>query len=89
MIQKLDGIGFVVYERYRGLTFTRKAEKIARFTQRKHALISKFLRLVGIEEKTANEDAEGLEHHVHKATLNRIERFVDFANDHPLGSRPS
>ena len=89
MIQEADGVGIVVYERYRGLTLTRKAEKIARFAQRKHALISKLLRLVGIEEKTANEDAEGLEHHAHKATLNRIERFVDFANDHPLGSRPS
>jgi len=56
---------------------------MAKFTQRKHVLISKFLCLLGIEEKSANEDAEGLEHHVHKATVNRIERFVDFANDHP------
>ena len=83
MIQKLDGMGLVVYERYRGLTLTDKGEKIAKFTQRKHVLISKFLRLLGIEEKTANEDAEGIEHHVHRETLNRIERFVEFANDHP------
>jgi len=83
MIQKLDAVGLVVYERYRGLTLTDKGEKMAKYTQRKHALILKFLRLLGIEEKTANEDAEGLEHHVHKATVNRIERFVDFANDHP------
>ena len=83
MIQKLDGMGLVVYERYRGLTLTDKGEKMAKFTQRKHVLISKFLRLLGIEEKTANEDAEGIEHHVHKETLNRIERFVEFANDHP------
>jgi Mn-dependent DtxR family transcriptional regulator len=83
MIQKLNGMGLVVYERYRDLTLTRKGEKMARFTQRKRALISKFLRLLGIEEKTANEEADGLEHHVHKETLNGIERFVDFANDHP------
>jgi len=76
-------MGLVVYERYRGLTLTDKGEKMAKFTQRKHVLISKFLRLLGIEEKTANEDAEGIEHHVHKETLNRIERFVEFANDHP------
>jgi Mn-dependent DtxR family transcriptional regulator len=83
MIQKLDGMGLVVYERYRGLTLTDKGEKMAKFTQRKHVLISRFLRLLGIEEKTANEDAEGIEHHVHRETLNRIERFVEFANDHP------
>jgi len=83
MIQKLDGMGLVAYERYRGLTLTEKGEKMARFTQQKHALIVKFLLTLGIEEKTANEDAEGIEHHVHKETLNRIERFVEFANDHP------
>ena len=83
MIQKLDGMGLVAYERYRGLTLTETGEKMARFTQEKHALIAKFLLILGIEEKTAKADAEGIEHHVHKETLNRIERFVNFVNDHP------
>jgi Mn-dependent DtxR family transcriptional regulator len=83
MIQKLDEMGLVIYERYRGFTLTQKGEKMARFTQRKHALILKFLQLFGIEEKTARKDAEGMEHHVHKDTLNRIANFVDFVNDHP------
>ena len=83
MIQKLDSMGLVVYERYRGLTLTQKGEKMARLTQQKHSLILKFLQLLGIEEKTANQDAEGIEHHVHEDTLNRIEHFVDFVNDHP------
>jgi len=83
MAQKLDGMGLVVYERYRGLTLTDKGEKMARSTQRKHALISKLLLMLGTEEQTANEDAEGIEHHVHKDTLNRIKRFVDFADEHP------
>ena len=83
MIQKLDGMGLVAYERYRGLTLTEKGEKMARFTQQKHALIVKFLLTLGVEEKTANEDAEGIEHHVHKETLNRIEHFVNFVTDNP------
>jgi len=83
MAQKLDGMGLVVYARYRGLTLTDKGEKMARSTQRKHALISRLLLMLGTEEKTANEDAEGIEHHVHKDTLNRIKRFVDFADEHP------
>jgi Mn-dependent DtxR family transcriptional regulator len=83
MIQKLDGMGLVVYERYRGLTLTQKGERIARFTRQKHAVILKFLQLLGVEEKIANEDAEGIEHHVSKDTLNRIEDFVDYVNDHP------
>ena len=83
MIQKLDGMGLVAYERYRGLALTDKGEKMARFAKQKHVLITKFLLILGIEEKTANADAEGIEHHVHKETLNRIERFVNFVNDHP------
>lgn len=83
MIQKLDGMGLLVYERYRGLTLTQRGEKLARFTQHKHAMILKFLQILGTGERTANEDAEGIEHHVHKETLNRIEHFVDFVNDHP------
>ena len=83
MIQKLDGMGLVAYERYRGVTLTEKGEKMARFTQQKHALIVKFLLTLGVEEKTANEDAEGIEHHVHKGTLNCIEHFVDFVTENP------
>jgi len=83
MIQKLDAMGLLNYERYRGLRLTDKGEKMAQFTQQKHVLIVKFLQTLGIEEKTARLDAEGIEHHVHKETLKRIERFVQFVNDHP------
>ena len=83
MLQKLHGMGLIVYERYRGLTLTDKGGEIARFSQQKHMAITKFLQILGVTEKIAKSDAEGIEHHVHKETLNRIERFVDFANDHP------
>ena len=83
MLQKLHGMGLIVYERYRGLTLTDKGEEIARFSQQKHTAIIKFLQILGVTEKIAKSDAEGIEHHVHKETLNRIERFVDYANDHP------
>jgi Mn-dependent DtxR family transcriptional regulator len=82
MIQKLDAMGLVDYERYRGLTLTEKGERMAQFSQQKHVMITKFLRMLGIDEKTANADAEGMEHHVHKETLDRIEHFVDFVNNH-------
>jgi Mn-dependent DtxR family transcriptional regulator len=83
MLQKLDGMGLVIYERYRGIRLTEKGEKMARFSQQKHVTIAEFLRILGIEEKTARQDAEGIEHHVHKVTLNRIEHFVDFVTKHP------
>jgi len=83
MLRKLSDMGLIVYERYRGLTLTDKGKEIARFIQRKHVTIVRFLRILGIEEKTAKLDAEGIEHHVHKVTLNRIEHFVNFVSKHP------
>ena len=83
MMQKLNGMGLIVYERYRGLILTDKGEEMARFMRHKHAIIVEFLQILGIEEKTAKMDAEGIEHHVHKVTIRRIERFVKFVNTHP------
>ena len=83
MLQKLHRMGLIVYERYRGLTLTEKGEEIARFSQQKHMTITKFLQILGITEKTAKSDAEGIEHHIHRNTVRRIRRFVDFALEHP------
>lgn len=83
MLQRLHGMGLIVYERYRGLTLTTNGERLARSVQQRHLTILKFLRLLGIEEKIARLDAEGIEHHVHQTTIARITRFVDFALQHP------
>ncbi len=83
MLQKLHAKGFIVYERYRGLTLTSSGERLARSIQQKHLTILKFLRIMGIEEKVAKSDAEGIEHHVHKNTIDRIRCFVDYAAQHP------
>ena len=66
MLQKLHAKGFIVYERYRGLTLTSSGERLARSIQQRHRTILKFLRILGVEEKIAKSDAEGIEHHVHK-----------------------
>ncbi len=83
MLQRLDGMGLIVYERYRGLRLTDKGEEMARFIKQKHVTIIRFLRILGVGEKNAKLDAEGIEHHVHKDTVTRMERFVDFVGKHP------
>jgi len=83
MLQRLDKLGLISYERYRGIALTNKGEKMARFTQQKHLTLIKFLRILGIEEHTAKLDAEGIEHHVHRTTVNQIKRFVHFVDKHP------
>ena len=83
MLQRLHGMRLIVYERYRGLTLTSNGERLAKSVQQRHSTILKFLRILGIEEKIAQLDTEGIEHHVHPATIARITRFLDFALEHP------
>ncbi len=87
MLQKLHAMGFIVYERYRGLTLTSSGERLAKSVRQRHLTIFKFLCTLGIEEKIANSDAEGIEHHVHKATVDRFARFAEYAVQHPTWFR--
>jgi Mn-dependent DtxR family transcriptional regulator len=83
MLQKLHEMRLITYERYRGLTLTENGEKMARSIQQKHLAITKFLQVLGVSEKIARLDAEGIEHHLHRATIERIRRFVEFTNERP------
>jgi Mn-dependent DtxR family transcriptional regulator len=78
MLQRLHGMGLVVYERYRGITLTERGKRLARSVEQRHLVITRFLRILGVSESIANSDAEGIEHHVHEATIERINKFVDF-----------
>ena len=57
MLQKLHAMGFIVYERYRGLTLTSNGEQLAKSVQQRHRTILKFLRILGVEERFAKSDA--------------------------------
>jgi Mn-dependent DtxR family transcriptional regulator len=83
MLQRLHVMRLVVYERYRGITLTSKGEQLAKSVKERHLMITKFLRILGVDEDTANSDAEGIEHHVHKSTIELITRFVDFVGKNP------
>ena len=50
MLQKLDGMGLIIYERYRGLRLTDKGEEMALLIKQKHVTIIRFLRILGVGE---------------------------------------
>ncbi len=83
MLQKLDGMGLIVYERYRGLRLTAKGEEMARFIKQKHVYNNQIPSNSGSRREQREVGREGIEHHVHKDTVNRMERFVDFVGKHP------
>ncbi len=77
MIQRLNESGHLNYEKYRGIRLTEKGTLIARNIQERHGLLAEFLKIIGVDEDTANKDAEGIEHHLQPKTLEKLEHFIE------------
>jgi Mn-dependent DtxR family transcriptional regulator len=76
MLQRLDESRYLDYEKYRGIRLTQQGTDIAKNIHKRHSLLAEFLKMIGVDEDTANRDAEGIEHHLHSETLKRLEEFV-------------
>lgn len=76
MLQKLDESRYLDYEKYRGIRLTQEGSIIAKNMRQRHSLLVEFLKMIGVNEGTANKDAEGIEHHLHPETLEKLEEFV-------------
>jgi len=76
MVQRLDAEGLLKYEKYRGLVLTTAGETLARNIARRHELLSDFLQLLGLDQRTIDHDVEGMEHHISPATLRAIEALT-------------
>ncbi|GIM48351.1 transcriptional regulator MntR [Collibacillus ludicampi] len=83
MIQKLDEMNYVTYEKYRGIILTPNGEKMGRLMKQRHKMLEEFLRMLGISEETIQKDVEGIEHHVSPNTMNRLQSLVFFFEDNP------
>lgn len=78
MFQKLSEKGYINYEKYSGVTLTRKGRNIAVKLSKKHKAFKDFFIILGISEKTADEDACSIEHVVKPETMKRFSQFVEF-----------
>ena len=76
MVKRLDKMGYLVYEKYRGLRLTPEGIAVAKNIHKNHDLLVEFLKMIGIDEEIANRDAEGIEHHLHPQTMKRLEEFI-------------
>jgi Mn-dependent DtxR family transcriptional regulator len=81
MIQRLNESGHLNYEKYRGIRLTDKGILVAMNIQERHGLLAEFLRIIGVDEDTANKDAEGIEHHLQPKTLEKLEQFIEDIED--------
>ena len=74
-IQRLQNQGFVKKEPYRSIFLTLKGQEVASVSKKRHIIVLTFLKNLGLDARTAEADAEGIEHHVSDKTLKKMEKF--------------
>ena len=74
-IQRLQNQGFVKKEPYRSIFLTLKGQEVASVSKKRHIIVLTFLKNLGLDARTAEADAEGIEHHVSNKTLKKMEKF--------------
>lgn len=83
MVQKLDELGYLNYEKYRGLILTDMGREVACRIQKRHETLSRFFSLFNIDPKTQLQDIEGIEHHLSPKTVNLLADLVDYFEKKP------
>jgi DtxR family transcriptional regulator, manganese transport regulator len=68
-IARLQKAGFVTSQPYRAIFLTEKGRVMAAACKSRHETVVAFLRSLGITQRVAEMDAEGIEHHVSPDTL--------------------
>src|SRR5688572_17009174 len=83
MVQKLGQLGYLNYQKYRGLVLTDKGKAVATNIQKRHETLSRFFSLFGLDEQTQKQDIEGIEHHLSPATVDILADLAGFFEKHP------
>src|SRR5271166_1288111 len=84
MVQKLAELGYLNYEKYRGLILTDKGRAIAIGIKKRHQTLARFFSLFGLKEETQQRDIEGIEHHLSSETVETLASLAQFFEDNPV-----
>lgn len=83
MLQRLEENRFLEYEKYHGIDLTAKGINIAHGIRQKHGILLEFFEILGVEFNTANQDTEGIEHHLNPKTIKQLRKFITFLKANP------
>ena len=76
IVGRLKQEGLLETEPYRPISLTAEGTRLAKQTKKRHQIVLDFLLSLGVDQKTAEIDSEGIEHHVSKATLAAMKRHL-------------
>ncbi len=75
-ITRLEREGLATARPYHGVELTAAGADLARRVRARHRLVVELLLAVGVSPEDAENDAEGIEHHVSPSTLEAFARFL-------------
>jgi DtxR family manganese transport transcriptional regulator len=75
-INKMKREGLATSKPYRGVFLTESGADLAARSRSRHRVVIDLLRAVGVPEDVAEQDAEGIEHHVSDQALRAFEGFL-------------
>ena len=75
-VARLKREGLATSRPYRGVFLTEAGEALAARVKSRHRLVVDLLRAVGVPAEAAEQDAEGIEHHVSDVTLAAFEAYL-------------
>jgi len=85
-LRKLAERALVEHERYGHIKLTARGRKVARDVIGRHEALTRFLgRALGVDGKTAEEDACKIEHVISTLSMERLAKFVEFIEACPQG----
>lgn len=77
MVQKLQNLGLLNYQKYGIIFLTESGKEIGRYLLQRHGIIERFLKNIGIHENLLI-DTELMEHSITDSTLERLHFLNDF-----------
>ena len=78
MVQRLGELGYLKYEKYRGLVLTEEGLTVACRIRQRHETLSRFFSLLELDPETQQRDIEGIEHHLSPATVEVLADLAGF-----------
>ncbi len=83
MLQKLDEKGYLEYEKYHGINLTEKGKRLADTIRQKHDILLDFFEILSVGKDIADQDVEGIEHHLNPKTIKQLRKFITFLKSNP------
>jgi len=83
MLQRLDKDGYLEYTKYLGLRLNLTGKNIANEIRQKHSDLLEFFEIIGVNTSIANQDVEGMEHHLNPKTIKQLRKFITFIKSNP------